>query len=208
MDEAGWGVSDFQRGLDQLRDSWGPFWDRFADGWNSFKLGWADFTAGLDMLWDAIWEIGENIATIFDFIGDTMLLMGRTTLGVLDVIFGAIDWLVEKIDDLRGRLTDIVDTVTSLPGFGALGPATAGVGAIVDLFRADGGPVMGSRPYIVGERGPELFVPGVSGSIVPNHALGGGMVVHQHFEGVPIAAQLEQANRRLANTLVASGVGG
>ena len=32
----------------------------------------------------------------------------------------------------------------------------------------------GYSPYLVGERGPELFVPGSSGSIVPNHALGGG----------------------------------
>jgi hypothetical protein len=39
--------------------------------------------------------------------------------------------------------------------------------------RASGGPVTGGSPYIVGERGPELFVPGTSGGIVPNHALGG-----------------------------------
>lgn len=40
--------------------------------------------------------------------------------------------------------------------------------------RASGGPVSGGRPYIVGEEGPELFVPGSSGGIVPNGALGGG----------------------------------
>ena len=39
---------------------------------------------------------------------------------------------------------------------------------------ADGGRVTGGRPYIVGERGPELFTPGVGGSITPNEALGGG----------------------------------
>ena len=39
--------------------------------------------------------------------------------------------------------------------------------------RASGGPVMGGSPYLVGERGPELFVPSSSGSIVPN---GGGDV--------------------------------
>lgn len=36
---------------------------------------------------------------------------------------------------------------------------------------ANGGPVAGGRPYLVGERGPELFVPGGSGHIVPNHEL-------------------------------------
>jgi hypothetical protein len=43
-----------------------------------------------------------------------------------------------------------------------------------DLFRAEGGPVSANSPYIVGEQGPELFVPGASGSIVPNGQFGGG----------------------------------
>jgi len=41
--------------------------------------------------------------------------------------------------------------------------------------RASGGPVSGGSAYTVGERGPELFVPGSSGSIVPNG--GGGMAI-------------------------------
>lgn len=43
--------------------------------------------------------------------------------------------------------------------------------------RADGGPVSAGQTYLVGERGPELFVPKTSGTIVPNHAMGGGGVV-------------------------------
>ena len=43
--------------------------------------------------------------------------------------------------------------------------------------RASGGPVKGGSPYVVGEKGPELFVPGSSGNIVPNHAMGGANVV-------------------------------
>ena len=35
-------------------------------------------------------------------------------------------------------------------------------------FRADGGPVSSNTPYIVGERGPELFVPSSSGSVMSN----------------------------------------
>ena len=41
-------------------------------------------------------------------------------------------------------------------------------------YKATGGPVAGGMPYIVGEKGPELFMPGRSGAIVPNNALGGG----------------------------------
>lgn len=44
----------------------------------------------------------------------------------------------------------------------------------VAQYRAEGGSVMGGSPYIVGERGPELFVPGRSGTIVPNNQLGAG----------------------------------
>lgn len=39
--------------------------------------------------------------------------------------------------------------------------------------RAEGGPVSAGRPYVVGEVGPELFVPGRSGTIVPNSSMGG-----------------------------------
>lgn len=42
--------------------------------------------------------------------------------------------------------------------------------------RASGGPVMGGGTYLVGERGPELFTPGSSGSITPNNALGGNTI--------------------------------
>jgi hypothetical protein len=38
--------------------------------------------------------------------------------------------------------------------------------------RAAGGPVSAFTPYVVGEQGPELFVPQASGVIVPNHELG------------------------------------
>jgi phage-related minor tail protein len=37
--------------------------------------------------------------------------------------------------------------------------------------RAMGGPVTGNSAYLVGERGPELFVPRMSGTIIPNHSL-------------------------------------
>ena len=38
---------------------------------------------------------------------------------------------------------------------------------------AEGGPVSAGKPYLVGEKGPELFVPGSSGGIIPNDQLAG-----------------------------------
>lgn len=46
-------------------------------------------------------------------------------------------------------------------------------GPIFDLFKAKGGPVKAGNPYIVGEEGPELFVPGATGTIIPNNNLQG-----------------------------------
>ena len=38
-------------------------------------------------------------------------------------------------------------------------------------FRAKGGPVRSGVPYVVGEKGPELFIPRGSGKIIPNHEM-------------------------------------
>lgn len=43
--------------------------------------------------------------------------------------------------------------------------------------RRSGGPVSQGKPYMVGEEGPELFMPGQSGTIVPNGSLGGSRTV-------------------------------
>ncbi|BAR14570.1 tape measure protein [uncultured Mediterranean phage uvMED] len=45
------------------------------------------------------------------------------------------------------------------------------------IGKALGGAVSAGRPYMVGERGPELFVPGAQGNIVPNNAMGSTSVV-------------------------------
>jgi hypothetical protein len=55
-----------------------------------------------------------------------------------------------------------------LPGGGIFGAAADFI-----FGRAAGGPVsIGSAPYIVGESGPELFVPSGSGTIMNNNRLG------------------------------------
>jgi len=54
-------------------------------------------------------------------------------------------------------------------------PLAAGISkAILSGFRADGGPVSSGSAYIVGERGPELFIPNGSGSIVSNSKMNQG----------------------------------
>jgi phage-related minor tail protein len=57
----------------------------------------------------------------------------------------------------------------------SVGPSLDGGGALPSSFnqylanpRAAGGPVSGNSPYLVGEKGPELFMPAGSGTIIPN----------------------------------------
>lgn len=58
--------------------------------------------------------------------------------------------------------------------FGSGGSASGFLGNIfggIAGARANGGPVSGGSTYLVGERGPELFRPNATGTIIPNHAL-------------------------------------
>jgi phage-related minor tail protein len=89
-------------------------------------------------------------------------------------------------------------------------PLAKGVGNVLRgiPFMAAGGPVSGGSPYVVGEKGPELFVPHASGTIVPNNKMGGGSgsgsgsvtVNYNIAAGVSraeLAPILEQERRRL-----------
>jgi phage-related minor tail protein len=100
----------------------------------------------------------------------------------------------------------------SLPGLsgtgalaqpGILPGISGGLGGVPSYGgpRARGGAVSAGRPYLVGERGPELFMPGASGNIVPNNAMGGVQVgsinitVENTGDQLSPAAQKQIANQ-------------
>ena len=69
----------------------------------------------------------------------------------------------------------LIDGLIGITGSGGLfGTPTVGApfGGFTLPGRANGGPVSSQKGYIVGERGPELFMPRTSGTIVPNDELG------------------------------------
>ncbi len=69
--------------------------------------------------------------------------------------------------------------------------------------RASGGPVTANAPYIVGEKGPEFFVPNSSGSIVPNHEVGGmgGNTIVMHVN-TPDADSFRRNRSAVQNEMV------
>jgi phage-related minor tail protein len=86
----------------------------------------------------------------------------------------------------QAALSQIFKYVIDLAKIGASAASASGASAgfttgdaVVNLIppgRAAGGPVSPGSPYIVGERGPEFFVPHAAGSIVPMGQMGGGGV--------------------------------
>lgn len=117
--------------------------------------------AALQNLVDSSKEFGSALADGFK----ALVLEGKKFDEVLKSL---INRLASKAID---KAFDLLFAPT--PGGGLSTP-------LLSLFkgRMAGGPVTGGAPYIVGEKGPELFVPGQSGAIFPNTAargMAGGM---------------------------------
>ena len=124
----------------------------------------------------------------------SMLGLGGSAGGAGDSISAA--WGMFGLGGAEGAGT--VGGVSSLLGmggegagalsglFGSLGAAAGGAGdAVMSLLPllafADGGDVLANHPALIGERGPELFVPHTAGRIIPNHMLGSGGGDTNHY---------------------------
>ena len=124
--------------------------------------------------------------------------------GVVGAIQGAIDGtksLQEVASDLLLNIANkLLDVAVNLALFGAMSGTGTGGGLLGGLFkaRAKGGPVSSGQTYMVGERGPELFVPGRSGTIVANDKMGGGntnVVVNVDAKGSSVEGDEQGANQ-------------
>jgi hypothetical protein len=95
---------------------------------------------------------------------------------VLGAAFKTVGAAISVVIDLFANLVDVVvktfNAIKAMVNFVKNNPVTQALGGVFDnVFgggRANGGPVRGGTSYIVGERGPELFVPNTSGLIIPN----------------------------------------
>lgn len=143
----------------------------------------ADETSRASRNVDELASLGRDFATVFTSAFDGLTTQGGKLSDVLDRLGLGLARILERqfiTKPLESALTDSLKEGGFLRGiFNSAG------GALSDLlgFRADGGPVAAGSPYIVGERGPELFVPNFSGTIVPNHAMGGGAVFNIDARG-------------------------
>jgi hypothetical protein len=126
--------------------------------------------------------------------------------GIKGMITGAMSFkqvMSNVIDSVINKLFEMF-VVQQITGMISKGLTSLGIPG----FKAIGGPVQSGKPYIVGERGPEMFVPSRSGSIVPNKGLGGGMTINVDARGASdpaaVRAQVEQGIAQAAPYIIAA----
>ena len=112
-------------------------------------------------------------------------------------------------DAFRNVLNKMADAFLNIGLFGNVaGNLTKGGGLLGNLFDgllATGGTARAGKSYIVGERGPEMFTPGVTGTVTPNNALGGStnVVVNVDASGSSVEGD-EQQGRELGRVISAA----
>jgi len=144
-----------------------------------------DVVMGTKTLKEALGQIGEAI--LRDLIGGMIrLFIVGPILEKLAKIFGidmvaGVNRQVDAQKNLNRQLqkTIVLKTILAFLGGGfanggAVGHANGGAIGYGGA-RASGGPVGGSNAFLVGERGPELFIPNTAGTVVSNEASGSRM---------------------------------
>ena len=117
---------------------------------------------------NAILTRGEEMRTSFESIGNA----------VSDAFQGMLTGATSFKDGMKGIINSVISelwrlyVVQQIVGF--VTKAIGGITGVSLPARAMGGTVDGNQPYMVGEKGPELFIPRGNGTIIPNHNMKGG----------------------------------
>lgn len=182
--------------------------DEIRTNKNAFRSAVADFTN----IWgDAFDQIHDSAVNTFMALEDAIVRFvqtGKFNIGQF-VSYALAEFARIGIHKLLSLGADVL--------FGGGGGGAAGdavdqtlidTGAAV-FGRASGGPVKRSHPYIVGEQGPELFIPNTSGSIVPN-GMGGHYTIVNHIDArgaqEGVADQIVKAMKAAAPAIIGASV--
>jgi len=140
------------------------------------------FAVGIKGMMDGTMTAQEALKGFFRSIAQSFLDMAT------DIIKAAVKMMafniIRSLFPGGGMFAGSTMTAPGLSGKGALAKPgilpgiSGGLGGVPSYGggMAKGGTVRGGTSYMVGERGPELFTPGRSGSIAPNSALGGAVI--------------------------------
>ena len=180
-------LSEFNAPADELRELMNPMRE-VLDLSNAIRTGFEDSFKGIIRgtmsVSDAFRSMLNRIA---DYFLDTAAKMAaaqiqKSFLGLFSNMFNF------NIGSPTNNPGIDLDAISSYSTSG--GPTMADFGGEL----ASGGMAKGGKSYLVGERGPELFTPGVSGMVTPNHALGGStnIVVNVDASGSSVEGDEQQ----------------
>lgn len=162
---------------------------------------------------DRATEIQNSFASIGMAVNDAFkgMLTGAMSWkdGIKGIIGSVIDelWRLYVVQQIVGFVTKAIGGITGNPG------PSVDTAVTVTRGRAVGGYVAAQTPYVVGEKGPELFVPGGSGTIIPNKNMGmvggsGGMTINVDARGssdpAAVRAQVQQGIMEAAPAIIAA----
>lgn len=160
---------------------WDTITQWLSDRWewikNTARTVWEHIKSAIvDPIIDAKNWIVDTFNNVVDFFKELPGKVGEGLGKIFDVLtkpfrdaYNAIMGIVNDIKDLWAEITGTVGgRITGGKTVGYVSPEVLAAAH----GRATGGPVMAGHPYMVGERGrPELFVPGQSGTIIPDNVL-------------------------------------
>tara|TARA_R110002049_G_scaffold304618_3_gene500046 strand:- start:3724 stop:5709 length:1986 start_codon:yes stop_codon:yes gene_type:complete len=154
--------------LDELQDG-SEAADRFADALDNVASSAGGAGSAVDGAKAKVKGLKDTANDMRDTFKDAFkgIITGAQNLG--EVVRNILNKITDKL------LDSAFDTLWggASSGGGILGGIGGLAKSIFGGFRANGGSVSAGKGYIVGERGPEWFQPGSSGTIVPNGAMGG-----------------------------------
>jgi len=130
--------------------------------------------------------------------------MGSMTASFARGTMGVTQFAQQMIREI-GKLIAKILLLKALTAVGMGGPFAAGF--IGGMFAEGGRPPVG-QVSVVGEKGPELFVPDTAGTIIPNDQLGGGsgggkIEVVQHFQVSGVDLGSDESARRMMRAMAA-----
>lgn len=157
------------------------------------------FAKAWPVLQPALQQLGAAIGSLLTAIMPILVKVWAIVKPILAFVIGtalpliikAIAWIVKLIATLITKLMQANEWFVNIGkkvGKWISGGGILHLGGeqqkVADIAkRVGGGPVSAGRPYLVGERGPEWFLPGRSGGIIPNMAMAGagGITLNASF---------------------------
>lgn len=197
------GAQEFEAFMKKMGDAAGKEIDRFLqdDIKNSIE--------GMSNLFDAIKEqVDEVVYAGSDKVQGLAEAMGESfSAGIKGMITGAMNFKQAMSNVIDAVINKLFEMFVVQQIVGMIGKGISAVTGIPLKPKAIGGPVQAGGAYMVGERGPEMFVPSRSGSIVPNRGMS-GMTINVDARGSAdpgaVRAQVELGIAQAAPYIIAA----